>query len=55
MRLSHGENKNDWPAFDVNVWYTSAVDDRNAHGDNYGLGALGKKTFLETYNLFLNL
>ena len=24
------------------LWYSTGIDDQNVHGDNYGIGALGK-------------
>ena len=42
MVQKYGEDRNTWPAYDGDVWYSTGISDQNAHGDNYGLGALGK-------------
>ncbi|XP_078159670.1 uncharacterized protein LOC144555263 [Carex rostrata] len=42
MKDKYGEDKEKWPRYDGDLWFTTGVDDQNAHGDNYGLGALGK-------------
>ena len=42
----YGEDKETWPRYDGDLWFTTGVDDQNAHGDNYGLGALGKINIL---------
>ena len=42
MKDKYGEDKETWPIYDGDIWFTTGVDDKNAHDDNYGLGALGK-------------
>ncbi|XP_078166181.1 uncharacterized protein LOC144560813 [Carex rostrata] len=42
MTEKYGADRGTWPAYDADLWYSTGVDDQNSHGDNYGLGALGK-------------
>ncbi|XP_078151291.1 uncharacterized protein LOC144546623 [Carex rostrata] len=42
MKDKYGEDKEKWPRYHGDLWFTTGVDDQNAHADNYGLGALGK-------------
>ena len=53
MTEKYGPDRALWPSFDEDVWYSNT--DNNAHGDNYGLGALGKIYILKIVNLYLNL
>ena len=43
MTEKYGDDQANWPSFDEIVCPT--VTGMNAHGDNYGLGALGKIDF----------
>ncbi|XP_078152562.1 uncharacterized protein LOC144547733 [Carex rostrata] len=40
MSAKYGPDQALWPSFDQDIWYANTAN--NAHGDNYGLGALGK-------------
>ncbi|XP_078153603.1 uncharacterized protein LOC144548760 [Carex rostrata] len=40
MSEKYGPDEALWPSFDEDIWYANT--DNNAHGDNYGLGTLGK-------------
>ena len=42
MAEKYGADRGTLPAYDGDLWYTTGIDDQNIHGDNYGLGALGK-------------
>ncbi|XP_078158298.1 uncharacterized protein LOC144553999 [Carex rostrata] len=42
MVQKYGEDKDTWPKYDDDVWYSTGIDDQNVHGNNYGLGALDK-------------
>ena len=42
MAEKYGADSDKWPTYDSDLWYSTGIDDQNVHGDNYGLGALGK-------------
>ncbi|XP_078154785.1 uncharacterized protein LOC144550683 [Carex rostrata] len=42
MTEKYGADRGAWSAYDADLWYSTGIDDQNVHGDNYGLGALGK-------------
>ncbi|XP_078164442.1 uncharacterized protein LOC144559303 [Carex rostrata] len=42
MTEKYGPDRDTWPTYDSDLWYSTGIDDQNVHGDNYGLGALGK-------------
>ncbi|XP_078159441.1 uncharacterized protein LOC144555069 [Carex rostrata] len=41
MTEKYGADRDTWPTYDSDLWYSTGIDDQNVHGDNYGLGALG--------------
>ena len=46
MAEKHGADREKWPTYDSDLCYSTGIDDQNVHGDNYGLGALGKINIL---------
>ena len=49
----YGPDEALWPSFDEDIWYANT--DNNAHGDNYGLGALGKIHILKFYKFVFKI